>query len=120
MLRNPPSVGSVEANNIFGLLPGFAGADTAAKGIGQAKEEVRGSISCAGGSTTDGVAGEPAIKVQITKLAIIAGIEGLDDLMIELAAEFKCVPTVGPGNGVFRLPNVVIEVLGCSPLTRCC
>ena len=93
------------------LLPSLAGAGSAAIGVGKAKDEVRATIPGSGGSTTNSIAGEATIKVQIAKLAIVTRVEGLDDLMEILAAEFEGVPTAGPGNGVLSLPDMVIEAL---------
>src|SRR5882762_9725986 len=77
--------------------------------IGETQEEVGATVSCAGASTSDRVAREPPIKLHDAKLPIVTRIEGLDALVIELAAEFEGVPTVRPGNRVFGLPDLVVE-----------
>ena len=74
-----PCIVAVKRKDITRLLPRLAGADdSAAIGVGKAKDEVRATIPGAGGSTTDSVAGEAAIKVQIAKLTVVTRVGGLD------------------------------------------
>ena len=46
------------------------------------------------------------------KLTIVTSVEGLDDLTPELAAKFPIVPSVGPGQRILELPDVVVEAHG--------
>ena len=111
-VRKAPSVLGVDTNDIARLFPCLAGADTTAELKGKPEDEVRTAIAGAGSSTTDDVAGEPAVKVHQPKFTIIARIEGLDDLAPELPAEFNVVPAVSPRYRIFELPDVVVEVRG--------
>src|SRR5215472_9751703 len=45
LFAHAPSVLAVEGKDIGGLLPGFAGANTAAEGLGKAKEKVCAAVS---------------------------------------------------------------------------
>src|SRR5882762_5377643 len=111
-VREAPRVLSVDTNDIAGLLPGFAGADTTAKLKGEPEEEVRSPIPSAGASTTDSVAAEPAVKIHDAKLTIVTRIEGLDNLTPELPTKFNVVPAARPGYCIFELPDVVVEARG--------
>src|SRR4029077_3920469 len=77
--------------------------------IGEAQDEIRTAVSGAGARATDGVAGEPAIKLHEAKLSVVTRIEGLDVLVIELATDFKGVPAACPGDRVFGLPDVIVK-----------
>src|ERR1700738_36858 len=77
--------------------------------IGEPEKETRTPVPRAAAATTDGVASEPAIKLHDAKLSIITRIEGLDDIVIELAAEFEGVPSVRPGDRIFGLPDFIVK-----------
>ena len=77
---------------------------------GEPEDEVRATIAGAGASTTCDLAAEPAVKVHQTKLAIVARIEGIDNLTPDLAAKLKVVPAARPTYRVFELPDVVVKV----------
>src|SRR6185312_8963836 len=43
----------------------------------------------------------------------VPGVESFEDLTPVLATEFESVPSVGPGQSIFRFPDMVIKALGC-------
>ena len=118
MFGNPPGIGNVDRPitllDCFQVLPVLT---PRPKGRGSQGRSPRRHLH-AGASTFGGFAGKAAIKVHKPKLTVIAGIEGLDDLMDELAAEFEGMAAAGPSDRIFRLPHLVIEALQCSPLIR--
>src|SRR4029077_7256679 len=103
---------SVDTNDVAGLLPGLASAHTTAVLKGKTEDEVRTTIAGAAAGTTDDVAGEPAVEIHKPKLTIVTRIESLDDLTPELATKFQVVPSVGPAQRIFELPDVVVEARG--------
>src|SRR5579863_7508209 len=96
-LGESPCVRSVDADNIVGLCPRFAGGNAAANVVRKAQHEVRAAVSSTIAGTADSVAGKAAVKFHEAKFAVVTSIKGLDDIVIELAAELERVPVVRPG-----------------------
>ena len=77
----------------------------------ETKDEVRTTIAGAVASTTDDLLVNRPSKSIRPKLTIVTRVERLDDLTPELAAKFQVVPSMGPAQRIFELPDVVIEAL---------
>src|SRR5260221_2467305 len=101
---------------LFTVLAGLA---PAANELGK-PEKKPGPPPPAVAATTaaDRVAGEPPVEVEITKFAVVARIEGFDDLTEVLPAKFYVVPPMCPSYGVFSLPHMIIEALGALPISN--